>query len=208
LHDKPLQMVELQKVKPTKALLCIPMPCEEQAARIRNKTVDDIQRRDTPAVYYRYHQSKKGQLKTQREANKLKNPAVCCIFLLFITIYLEINDHMHGRPNSNFKMHAPYEPPLLMLLASAYAFGNYLPNRNNAAVYRETKQGAKQFLRQELGNERFNNLRKKDKDFWPTKQGYMNSIKKEITRLRKLDSNLTSPLDHKFPSYIISPCLY
>lgn len=58
IQDK--SKITLKRVKPCNTLFFGPMPCEDKAAAIRNKTVNSMERGDIGDVSYRYLQSRQG----------------------------------------------------------------------------------------------------------------------------------------------------
>ena len=68
-----------EEVRPTKSLCLLSCPCEIKAAEIANKSFSAINKENTSDVYYRYLQSKNGQLRTLMEVAFCSFISIVCI---------------------------------------------------------------------------------------------------------------------------------
>lgn len=118
--------VTLKTVTPKQSLFCQAMPCEIQAAAIRNKTVDDMKANDLSMVCYRYLQSRQGQKNTRAEAATYSVLSAANIVV----------GAMGGT--------------LFSFLIASLTAPHVPPNIGNTGRYRKTKRACKDMIKNQL----------------------------------------------------------
>lgn len=132
---------KLNRVKPTKALIILgPMPCEQQAAAIRNKTVDAMSNQKTDVVAYRYLQSRQGRYNTAIEASLYTLLGLVNLWNIYSLLQPNEDDQ-----NTSNNLVAIF-PAILFL----YCVGNILPNIANTKRYAETASGCEEWLQKRI----------------------------------------------------------
>lgn len=163
---------QLNKVRPKHTLFFI-CPCESKCAYIRNKSVDSINSNDIGGVAFRYLQSRAGQYNTRNEA------AVFAILGTAGTLTMGLTLGATAAFNIAF-------------------FGNVPPNLGNTGRYRKTKRGCKQWLRDSVGEEIFNEIQQLKYN--------AEGIHKLVSILQAAGIDVSVPKRHMTQKYIlISP---
>ncbi len=123
----------LQKVSPTKSLLIRPMLCEQQAAQIRNRTIDSIVAGNTADIAYRFLQARRG------ENNTFYKVIVIALAVILLSKFV-------------------FKDPGSRLVMLAWLL-NLPPNISNTLRYKVTKQLCEEWLTRKLGSDKVKKIR-------------------------------------------------
>jgi len=141
-------MTTARKVKPSTALILMSMPCEKQAAAIRNKTLDAIELGDAIKVARRYLQSREGQRNTLNES---------VVHSLLTTFCLAFGFYLKSKNNDLSKF---------SFWIAIFSALNIPPNVHNTMRYKTTSELCKKWLVDQLGLDKFHKLEKLSYDLY------------------------------------------
>jgi hypothetical protein len=136
LNDLNIPSV-LARVNPTRSLLISSMPCEEQAANLRNLAVDQIEAKNTHGVGMRYLQNRQGYHTTFKK------------LVLFSLVTAACLRDLHRNP-MNIRW---------FIQVAAIVFGIQIPpNLFNAWRFSQTAAGCQEWLIRQLSEKTFNKI--------------------------------------------------
>lgn len=135
------------RVQPTCTLLIKSQPCEIQAARMRDKTVDSMLEGSIADVAFRYLQNKNGERSTFKEILSWSFMTIC-----LFNIALSRNLTRNALKTTSKAADGVLGLSLLMVML------NIPPNLANTIRYRDTRIACENWLRSKLDSQTFNQI--------------------------------------------------